>query len=284
MIIWLDRDGRYIYANKAATDLLGYPAEELLELSVWDVDPFFPPEKWQAHWDTLRLEKSCKLETFNQTRSGRLIPVEFSASFVTCDGREFSCSIVRDMTVYKRTEQALRSLNETIFRLSITDSLTGIANRRYFDEVLLREIERHDRLLTPLSVIFLDIDYFKEYNDCYGHVAGDECLQQVGLILRDTLSLPGALAARYGGEEFACILPDTPFAVADALAGTIRTRIISRNIAHKASAAAGCVTCSLGVLTVTEPGMTSREILSAVDSLLYRAKREGRNRVTGECR
>ncbi len=91
---------------------------------------------------------------------------------------KYNCSVVRDISEHKRVEKELRSLNEVIFHLSITDGLTGISNRRYFDEVFIREIKRHSRTLVPLSVILLDVDYFKEYNDHYGHVAGDECLQK----------------------------------------------------------------------------------------------------------
>lgn len=280
MIIWLDKDGRYIFVNKAATELLEYSADELLRLKVWDIDPLFSEEKWRAQWRELEEKKSIRIETINRKKSGFDIPIEVTASMVFFESEKYNCSVVRDISEHKRAEKELRSLNEMIFHLSITDGLTGISNRRYFDEVFMREINRHSRTLAPLSVILLDVDYFKEYNDYYGHVAGDECLQKIGRALADIIEKPDDLVARYGGEEFAFILPETSAEGGRELAEKIKKRIDSLMITHVFSPATGCITCSFGVLTVLTPGLSPGEILNTVDLLLYNAKRTGRNRIS----
>ena len=280
MVIWLDKDGRYIFVNKAATELLEYSSDELLNLKVWDIDPLFSEDKWCTHWRELEEKKSLRIETVNRKKSGQDIPIEVTANMVVFECEKYNCSIVRDISEYKRAEKELRSLNEAIFRLSITDGLTGISNRRYFDEVFMRESKRHSRTLDPLSIILLDSDYFKEYNDYYGHVAGDECLQKIGRALADIIKRPGDLVARYGGEEFAFILPETPEDGVRELAGEIKKRINSLSISHVFSPETGCITCSLGVLTIITPGLSPREILNTVDQLLYNSKRAGRNRIS----
>lgn len=186
----------------------------------------------------------------------------------------------QDITERKRAEEALAESNRKLEELSNTDGLTGIANRRLFDTVLAQEYARHSRTGGQLSLILLDIDHFKAFNDCYGHVSGDECLQQVAQVIATCATRPADLAARYGGEEFACILPDTSSSGAVAVAEKIRREIMARAIPHKGSNVADCVTASLGVTTVhcTTDG-APQDIVSQVDDLLYLAKSSGRNRV-----
>jgi diguanylate cyclase (GGDEF)-like protein/hemerythrin-like metal-binding protein len=185
-----------------------------------------------------------------------------------------------DITERKRVEEALEESNRKLEALSATDGLTGIANRRHFDETLVLEHARHARTGTELSLILLDIDYFKAYNDNYGHVKGDECLRQIAGVIADCAARPADLAARYGGEEFACILPETDRGGAVIIAERIRRSIQALGIPHKGSSTADCVTASLGVVTLhcTTNGLIV-DILAKVDELLYRAKSSGRNRV-----
>jgi diguanylate cyclase (GGDEF)-like protein/hemerythrin-like metal-binding protein len=181
--------------------------------------------------------------------------------------------------VVERT-QAIARINEELAALSITDCLTGIANRRRFDEVLSQEYARHARSGAELSLIMLDIDHFKTFNDSYGHVAGDECLRRIGRVLADCANRPADLAARYGGEEFACILPETNRTGAVVIAEQIRQGIQALAIPHRGADTADCVTASLGVATMhctTENSVTG--IISQADELLYRAKSRGRNQV-----
>ena len=164
--------------------------------------------------------------------------------------------------------------------MSNTDSLTGIANRRCFDETLEREYSRLSRSNSRLSIIMFDIDFFKAYNDCYGHVMGDDCLRQIGRVLEDCVSRSVDLAARYGGEEFACILPDTDIDTAVRTAERISQRIRDLKIEHKDSAVSGVVTASFGVTTVKYSAERSPEdVIAIADKLMYKAKSLGRNRI-----
>lgn len=278
MIIWLDRSGNYIFVNKAATDLLGYSEAEFLRMNMLDVDPTFNQEIWQEHWREVESRKSFKIETVNRTRSGVSIPVEVTTNLVEVGGQQFNCSIVRDITERKHAETVLQSLNAEIYKLSITDGLTGIANRRYFDITLQAEMDRHARSGEPVSIILIDIDAFKDFNDRYGHVKGDDCLRQVAAALEREIRTTG-VAARYGGEEFACILPAAGQLDALAVAEAIQSAIATLAIPHDRSAVAPHVTVSMGVLTLPpHQSCAQDEILQAADSLLYRAKGDGRNR------
>ena len=188
--------------------------------------------------------------------------------------------IVRDITDRKKTEAALEESNRKLEALSITDALTGIANRRRFDEVLAQEYSRHARSGETLSLILLDIDHFKAFNDTYGHVQGDECLHQIARIIADSVPRPSDLVARYGGEEFACILPETDIYGAVSLAEKIRLNILTRAIPHKGSLVADHITVSLGVATCPCcSGGSGTEVIGKADEQLYRAKALGRNRV-----
>ncbi|HBF51236.1 MAG TPA: diguanylate cyclase, partial [Massilia sp.] len=161
------------------------------------------------------------------------------------------------------------------------DVLTGLANRRRFDETLAAEHERARRSGMPFSLILLDVDYFKKYNDRYGHVAGDDCLRQVAGAIATGPRRPTDLAARYGGEEFAVILPDTDRDGACAVAEKIRQAVLALDVAH-ADSACGTVSISLGVHTcwpATDAASTPLACIEAADALLYRAKTDGRNRL-----
>ncbi|WP_234387442.1 sensor domain-containing diguanylate cyclase [Paracidovorax avenae] len=152
MIIWTDRDGRYVTVNRAAQQLLGYTPEEFRTLRVCDVDPLFSEERWRSHWADLERVGSVTLETMNTRKDGTSVPIEVTASLVVFDGALFNCSVVRDITERRRNEAERQALNERIYQLSITDSLTGIANRRRFDEMLGSEFARHARSGEPLCI------------------------------------------------------------------------------------------------------------------------------------
>lgn len=170
--------------------------------------------------------------------------------------------------------------NQELILLARNDALTGLANRRYFDEILDLEIKRASRSGHLLSLILCDVDFFKSYNDHYGHVAGDKCLQAIGKVLRDNTKRVSDFPARYGGEEFVVIFPDTLPGNAGQLAEKLRQGMIAQAIPHAHSAAAEMVTLSFGVVEASP----SRErnaawYINAADKALYEAKENGRNQV-----
>ena len=179
----------------------------------------------------------------------------------------------RDITEIRRYWDMLENL-------SATDGLTGISNRRRFDEFLEREWRRGMREYSELSLLFIDIDYFKEFNDRYGHLPGDDCLKQIAATLERTLRRAGDLVARYGGEEFACVLPGTGEGGALRAAHKILNDIARLGIPHEGSSVAEHVTVSIGVATeVPEKGREYSDLIKRADHSLYAAKQQGRNKV-----
>jgi diguanylate cyclase (GGDEF)-like protein len=191
--------------------------------------------------------------------------------------KPFSPTVVKVRT---NNQIELKRSREQLTRLSITDGLTQLANRRHFDEVVTREHARLARSGAQLTLILLDVDQFKAYNDTYGHPSGDVCLRRVADVIHDTLNRPADLAARYGGEEFVCILPETTPEGGVAIAEKIRQGVEALAIPHQASSVAGHVTVSLGVATArctAENGVAT--LIAEADKLLYAAKTGGRNQV-----
>jgi len=179
-----------------------------------------------------------------------------------------------------RNQVELVRARDRLTRLASTDGLTGIRNRRYFDEILAREYARLARAGGVLSLILFDIDHFKAFNDTYGHIRGDECLRAVAHALVGSMYRAADVAARYGGEEFACILPDTSEDGALATAERIREAIATLHIPHSASPTAEYVTASFGVATERcRPGHSELGLLARADEQLYMAKANNRNSI-----
>lgn len=182
---------------------------------------------------------------------------------------------IQQSTLFEQLEEA----NHELQRLASVDGLTQVANRRRFDEYLEAEWHEKAQLQKPLSLILCDLDYFKGYNDTYGHLAGDFCLQQVARTLRHALKRPTDLVARYGGEEFAVILPNMDTKDALLVAETIRANVRRLAISHAKSPVSQHVTLSLGVAsTVPSLEATPAQLIVAADKALYQAKAEGRDR------
>ena len=178
------------------------------------------------------------------------------------------------------SQQRLADANIELQKLAALDGLTGIANRRRFDEVMPVEWQRGQREKKPLSLLMCDIDCFKHHNDTYGHQAGDLCLKKVAAILTEHLKRPADLAARYGGEEFAIVLPDTDTAGAMMVAEACRSHLAALAIENTGAASGDVVTMSIGVATaVPGPGSSVAELMARADKALYAAKSGGRNRV-----
>jgi len=179
-----------------------------------------------------------------------------------------------------RTHLELKRHQDLLRQLACLDGLTCVANRRRFDELLEQEWRRTVRTGQPLSLILMDVDDFKAYNDHYGHLAGDECLRLVASTLAAAVKRPMDLLARYGGEEFACLLPETDLAGAVVVARRLVAAVADLRIPHTHSGAAAWVTISAGVASSAPGhGRSAIELVRTADTCLYRAKKEGRNRV-----
>jgi diguanylate cyclase (GGDEF)-like protein len=197
-----------------------------------------------------------------------------AADYVT---KPFSPNVVRARV---RNHVELKQARDRLLALAATDGMTGLFNRRAFDVALDREYKRLARIHAPVSLMLLDVDHFKAFNDRYGHVAGDDCLRDIADVILGAMNRPADLAARYGGEEFVCILPETDSEGAIGVAERIQSGIRELAIPHLASSTASTVTASIGLVTEVCRQQSSGERLIAVaDECLYRAKADGRNRI-----
>lgn len=198
--------------------------------------------------------------------------------------------VVRQIDLREKSEAGLLEarnelelINETLARLANQDGLTGLANRRHFDQSLSAEFSRAQREDSALGLVLLDVDFFKQYNDIYGHVAGDECLRKIGKVVAYSMRRPGDLAARYGGEEMVVLLPGTDLAGALAVAEGVRQAVQSLGIAHSGNPL-GVVTVSIGVASLTPVHLKNEavELVELADKALYKAKDAGRNQVCSQ--
>jgi diguanylate cyclase (GGDEF)-like protein len=190
-------------------------------------------------------------------------------------------NLVRQSHLIKNQLNELQQANQNLQLLANLDSLTKLANRRGFDEYLEKEWDRMRRIKAPLSLIMCDVDFFKNYNDRYLHPNGDKCLMKVAMTMRNTVRRSGDLVARYGGEEFAIILPNTNALGAASVAEKVRSAIKNLQIAHEASTVCPFVTISVGVSTIVPTSENDfQALIHAADRALYRAKSQGRDRVT----
>jgi two-component system chemotaxis family response regulator WspR len=224
-----------------------------------------------------------KSRAFEVGASDYLVKIPDKVEFVArlrAHARSFIAQLERD-EAYRALDAVraqLEASNQQLHRLTTVDALTQLANRRYLDETLDVEWRRCRREQQPLSLILSDVDHFKNYNDAYGHQAGDDCLRQVALSLQTAIRRSGDLVARYGGEELAVVLPGTAGPGALIVAQHLRTRVEDLRIPHSGSPY-GVVTLSSGVACcVPESDDTLADLIGATDGALYRAKREGRNR------
>lgn len=185
-----------------------------------------------------------------------------------------------EMDQRKARERELEELTRKLQELSNQDGLTGVANRRCFEDILQIEWLRARREQTPISLLMIDIDFFKPFNDTYGHLQGDVCLIAIATAIRNALKRPADLVARYGGEEFAAVLPHTDTAGAQTIAATIAANAASLDIDHEASTVSRRVTVSIGVATlVPDRDQEPQALIEASDAALYQAKRDGRNSI-----
>lgn len=277
IIILIDARSLIRYVSQSVEPVLGLRPEDLLGKSCFDM--IHPEDRETVRSATARLGGIDAVSTvvFRTWRAdGTLAWVEskFKLAAQPNDAAqaEFLC-VIGDVTERKRMEDELTQLNRRLTQLAATDGLTGLTNRRAFDGFLLRQFECCDEI----SVLLLDIDNFKGYNDTYGHQAGDRCLQAVAKVIGDATLNTSGLSARYGGEEFAVVLPDTGEDAALKVAEAIRLTILSLGIPNSVSSR-GYITISAGVAARTGSTLDEAALVGQADTALYEAKRLGRNR------
>lgn len=285
-----DLSGKIIKANEKFCQVSGYSQEELLGQDHRIVNSRTHPKPFFTQlWTTISAGNIWHGEICNRAKDGSLYWVETTiVPLKNAKGNiERYISVRLDVSERKRNEaelekayEELHTANIQLEQLSRTDGLTKLANRRYFDETLLTEISKMDRTSLPLTLILCDIDYFKNYNDTYGHPAGDACLQKIAMEIQSSFVRSGDLVARYGGEEFAIILLNVNRETALLLAERMRKQVQDLNLEHKNSKVSNVVTISVGVTTlVPERQTSSSRVIEEADKALYLAKEKGRNNV-----
>lgn len=284
-LIMFDADLNVIFCNQQYRDMFpltadvrvpGMPARKILQTAIERGElKGIPPDQASTFIDgamsRLRQSGTVEFPLFDgRWVESRTSPSEDGGCLVVCS----------DITRSKRDEQELRSLNEKLAEMAMTDSLTELLNRRAFDTSLASEISRCQGTDVSLSLLLIDVDRFKAYNDTYGHTAGDNCLKKVAQVVRLSTRRPGDRAARYGGEEMAIILPNTSEDGAVTIAHELRKRIRELAIPHVGSEK-GIVTVSIGVATITSSKRQPEpaQFISRADEALYRAKSAGRDAV-----
>jgi len=302
-IISTDINGTILTFNSGAERIFGYSAAEVIGQNV---NALMPEQFRETHEKYLRNYRGASpkriigvsREVFGRRKDGSSFPLDIALGEANQGSQTVFTGIVRDITQRKLAEEELKRYRETLEeqvaqrtsaleranrkleQLAREDALTGIANRRVFDEALAQEFRRAKRNKKPLSLIICDIDYFKNYNDSYGHIAGDKCLQKVTQTIQNIFQRAGELVARYGGEEFAIILPLLEKDAALAAAENIRLAVWNLKIPHISSAISDQLSVSLGVASADGVSPFSiQQLISAADNALYTAKHNGRNRV-----
>lgn len=276
-------DGNFKYVSPSSTSILGYEPEELIGENPYE---FYHPEDLkritESHETVVGTDQGFAVEYRFKKKDGSYVWLETTSKKLTGLGlvtEELICSS-RDVGIRKELESDLIEKNDRLNRLSNLDGLTEIYNRRYFDAQLEEEWKEAIQKGQPLSLIMFDIDYFKLYNDTYGHQQGDECIKAIANVGKKVLNRPNDIIARYGGEEFAVILPNTCENGALKIAESIRKSVQVLAIPHVNSKVKPTVTVSVGVATVKPTrGMNHLQLIVDSDDALYQAKNTGRNRV-----
>jgi len=284
IIVLTDLNHKRQYVSPAVQWMMGWDPKELLN-TTFDETIVHPDDvpALRAAFDALRDGDSAKTLSYRcMKKDGSYLWMEANISLY-CDritGRPIGyVNVVRNIAERKAAEEQLRDAYQALETLATVDALTGIANRRHFDKAMEQEWRRSNRAQSPLSLLLLDVDHFKLYNDLYGHLRGDDCLRQIAAATLEVVQRAGDTVARFGGEEFGIILSNTETETAVELAEKIRQCIAGRTIEHRGNPP-GMVTVSIGCSTcIPGPDGDLLSLIEAADHALYEAKHGGRNQV-----
>jgi len=287
-----DLNGSILVFSPAAQRMFGYDPEKDKIIGSQVLEYIVPEDRDRAKANITNMFKGIYTgpnEYHGVRKGGSLLDIEVNSALIQGSNHQPAkmVFVIRDIRERKRGEQKIQQLMSQLeiktrmAQLNAnTDSLTMLANRRYFDEALSAELQRLKLSGTALSLIMLDVDHFKKFNDYYGHVAGDECLRHIGSTLLTFVRQSTDIVARYGGEEFVAILTGTDQRGAEILAERIRNAIEALAIPNAGSDVSNFVTVSLGVVTVFPVCIPSEEqLVTLADEAMYFAKEAGRNRV-----
>jgi len=293
-ILITDPQGIILRANPAISKMLQYQTGDLMGTTIKTLLPETFKGSIQKTLDRLIAQNTnLGLKPDNRLNAQRkdqsLLPIEATFSQMTIKEQSFYIAVFRDVSLRAEMEIMMRKVNEKLVeankKLSIqadTDGLTQLANRMHFDRVFHDEIQRTRRQKSPICVLMCDVDYFKDYNDFYGHQAGDEVLKQVASMLSSCFKRSGELVARYGGEEFVAVLPSVHFAHARFSAQQAVDKLNELAIKHERSAISDHLTISIGIASFDGKNvqqLSDDGLLKLADDALYQAKEQGRNRV-----
>ncbi len=273
-VLITNKDGKVVAYSPAACQLFGYQPDEIVELTV---EQLMPPEFAEHHRQIRKgfMQKNRGQAMDNEitclSKHGERITAVTRVRTFVLDGESYAYVSIHDIRHFKDREALLKHLSEQ-------DPLTGLANRRLFDHDMQREWQRALRSNQPLTVLMIDIDYFKQFNDYYGHPAGDTCLKVVADIIQNAVQRATDCVARYGGEEFICLMPSLNSDEAVKKAEQIRTAVETEKIPHKQSQCGDYVTVSIGVATlIPQENLDTDLLVAKADAALYNAKGHGRN-------
>jgi len=307
----LNQKEEFLKANPKGMEMLVYPWEELRQMAFIDVVPLEEVSRVREGFEEMKRGKEVRLRTYVVSRPGERIPVEFFGSLrkkvflmTIKDLREKTeikeasermqkelkeeirerdqyareLSVLRDL--YEEKMKEIEQMREEAVLLSYTDDLTGIYNHRFFIQQLTMEVERQKRYPVPLSLLMIDIDYFKHYNDTNGHLAGDQALKAISVLIQHGVRQTD-IVARYGGEEFSAILINAGMEGAREIAERVRRNVAEAHFPNESAQPNGDLTVSIGLATFSPPISTLTDLIREADNALYRAKKAGRNLVEG---
>lgn len=278
-ILILDAEsGAITDVNPFLINMLGYSRREFVQKKLWEVGAFRDVKASKQAFEALQKRKYIRYEDLPlRAKDGRLMQVEFVSNVYTAGSeRVIQCNI-RDVTKRKEAQDALLRSEALLREQSVRDHLTGLFNRRYLEETLDRELHRAARRAASVSIILLDVDHFKQFNDESGHAAGDAILGELGSLLLGNFRGED-IPCRYGGDEFTVVMPDARREIARQRAERLGRQVSKFHIPFEGRLLEP-ITLSIGVAAFPEDGSDSVALLKAADMALYRAKREGRGRV-----